>query len=262
MTYWSRPTSEVERIAHGPESFFLFLEVAVAELFKAAPGAVVFEELVYFGQQFGVPFSDADGPGFLLKRFQDGASGVGIFLPVLVGGHLVVDERVGFGLDDFEDAGGFHVEDEDLGVAQVFAGVEVASGALLDSDGFAGLIKIGDGLDRGVFADEQAEAGFQVGLGEINGLGALGRRGHGGEDEIDLAGLQRGDEPIKGGVLNFDFFAKVLGEGLGEVDADAGGLALLVGHFEGGIGEFHADDEFVVGGFLAGGEEEEWEQTE
>src|SRR2546421_5363468 len=82
-------TSEVERIAQTPESFFLLLEVMLPQFLKAALVAELLQELVHLVQQLGVLFAHSDGPGFLLEGLQEGAGRLRVALPVFEGGHLV-----------------------------------------------------------------------------------------------------------------------------------------------------------------------------
>src|SRR5262245_20226246 len=84
--------SEVERNVHLPESFFLFLQVAVAQFIKAATRAKIFQKRIYLLEQLGIPFAHADGPRFFLKRLEDRARGILVTLPVFEGGHLIVDK--------------------------------------------------------------------------------------------------------------------------------------------------------------------------
>ena len=92
-----------------------------------------------------------------------------------------------------------------------------------------------------------------VGLGEVDGLGALGGGGHTGDDEVDLAGLEGGDEAIEGVTLQLEGAAEFFGEFLGHADIDAIGLAFFVFEFKGRIGHVHADDEGIAGAFGGSG---------
>src|SRR5258706_588922 len=82
---------------------------------------------------------------------------------------------------------------------------------------------------------------------------AVVRGGHRGNDEVDLAGLERGDEAGEGQVLDFDRPPEPLAERVCEIDADAGRLAAGVAHLEWRIGQLHADDELALRGGGEGG---------
>ena len=56
--------------------------------------------------------------------------------------------------------------------------------------------------------------------------------------------LQRGNQAGEGNVLNADFAVEIFSpKAPGQIDADARGLALFVGHFKRRIRQFHTDDE-------------------
>ena len=119
----------------------------------------------------------------------------------------------------------------------------MAGRALFDDDVHARLVRIRDGLDVRLRANEQAEAGLQIGLREIDRLRALGVRRHGGNDEVDLAGLERGDEAAERNVFDHDLASERFAERVRKIDAHASRLALRVGHLERRIGQLHADDQ-------------------
>src|SRR5262245_3920762 len=102
-------TSEIERNPQLAKSFFLLLEVALPDRFKAVLCAKVLQEGIYSFQQFRISLADANRPELLLNRVEHCAGGVRVALPILVGGHLVINERVSLLLDYFKNAGGFLV---------------------------------------------------------------------------------------------------------------------------------------------------------
>src|SRR5581483_12207109 len=166
---------------------------------------------------------------------EDGAGGGRVAAPVFVGGNLVVNEGVGFALGDFKDAGVLFVKNKNMGAFDARLGIDVAGRADLDDHGAAGLIEVGDGLDGRIFIDKKAKAGCQVRIGEGDGFGALRRFCHGGNDEVNLVRLQGGNEAVEFDVLDLHRAVETLAEGVGEIDADAAGAALLIGHLEGRI---------------------------
>ena len=97
--------SEVEGIAQFSESLFLVLEVSPAQFIETAAGLIILEKLVHLFEQGVVALPEADGPGLLLKRFQNGTGRLLIASPVFVGRDLIVNEGVGLSLNDFENAG-------------------------------------------------------------------------------------------------------------------------------------------------------------
>ena len=59
--------------------------------------------------------------------------------------------------------------------------------------------------------------------------------------------LSAGDEALERHVLDLDGAMEVSAERVGHVDADAGRIAVRVGHLERRVIEFHADDEGLGG---------------
>jgi hypothetical protein len=87
-----------------------------------------------------------------------------------------------------------------------------------------------------------------IGLFFFTRMAALVGRGHGGDDQVDAAGFERGDEALERHVLDVDRAMEIGAERAGEIDTDAGGRAGRIGHLERGIVELHADDERRPGG--------------
>ena len=244
------------------EGGFFFGEIFFREAVEAAVGAELGEEGVHPGQQLVVALAQGDGPGLGLQRAEQGAGGARVAFGVLEDGHLVVDEGVGFALRDFKDAGAFFVEGEDTGLAEVGAGEDFAGGALADDDAASGLVEIFKTL-RGAGGGQQgAETGGEVGVGEGHRFGAFGGGGHGGDDDVDFAGLEGGDESGEGNIFDDERAAEMVGEGLGDFDRDAGGLAVRADCFEGRVGKIHADAEGRGIGSGRGedrGEKQDWD---
>ena len=67
--------------------------------------------------------------------------------------------------------------------------------------------------------------------------------------------LKRGNQTVKRDVLDFDFAPELFSQVPRQIDADAGGLALLVGHLKWRIGQFHADDQAVGRFWTAAGQQ-------
>lgn len=178
--------------------------------------------------------------------------------------HLVVEEGVRLALDDFQHGGGFFFEGKDFGVPDVCAGPDFSGCALADGEGPSGLVEIPEILDGGIFCDEKREADAQIGIRESDGLAALGGVGHGGNDAIDFACFERGDESGERDVFDADRASEVFAESPGEVHAHAGGISGSVNCLKRRVGQFHADDEFVRGfsGRASAGKGGEGEQAE
>ncbi len=105
-------------------------------------------------EQVRVVEAQADGPGFLGERLEDRARRFGVAPPIFVSGNLVIDERVGLPLHDFENAGVFLVEHKHARFFDVVGGIHMSGGALLDSDCAIGLVGIGNGLNGASLADQ------------------------------------------------------------------------------------------------------------
>ena len=126
-----------------------------------------------------------------------------------------------------------------------------------DQAAFSGRMGVVMQSDIRFGANEQAQAGLQIRVGELDCFGAFRRGGHGGNNQVDFVGLERRNEAIEWNVLDFDFTAQGFAEGVGQIHANARRMALRVGHLERRIGQFHANDELVVGWARAAVEETE-----
>ena len=217
-----------ERHAELFELRLLLGEPLVAEAIEAALGAEVREEGVHLRAQIVAALAQADRPRLLLKGREDGARRFGIFAPVFERGHLVDEEGVALPLRDFEDARRGLVEDQHARGLELLRGENVSRWCPSPrrSRGRRGRASAMDGMSL-AGGDEQAEAGPEIRLGEVDRLRALRRGGHRGNDEVDLAGLERGDEAGEGQVLNLDGLPEMRAERTGEIDAHAGGLRPL-----------------------------------
>ena len=131
-------------------------------------------------------------------------------------------------------------------------GVNETGRAALDGNLAAGLVHVGDGMDVGVRPDEQTNPGVHVGIRKVDGFAAFVGGGHRRDDEVDLARFERRDQAGEFRVLDVRLFVQVGGERLAEFDADAGRLVVFVGHLEGWIRQFHADDQLAARRFGPG----------
>lgn len=122
-------------------------------------------------------------------------------------------------------------------------GEDLAGGALAHDNGAARLVEIVETFCRAAGRHQGGEAGGKVGVGEGHRFGPLGRGGHGGKNDVDLAGFESGDESGEGDIFDDERACEVGGEGLGEFDRDAGGLTVRADCLEGRVGEVHADAE-------------------
>ncbi len=60
---------------------------------------------------------------------------------------------------------------------------------------------------------------------------------------MDSSCFQRGNQPVKGEVLNFNRAVEMCAQRVCEVHADSGWLSFFVCHFKRRISEFHSDDQ-------------------
>ncbi len=121
------------------------------------------------------------------------------------------------------------------------------SRARLDHNDHAGLIDVLDALDGAVLLDENGQPGVQVGIGKVDGLAPFIRRGHRGDNQVDPARLQRRNEALERHVLEVDRAMQIIGERMGEIDADPARIPRCVGHLKGRVIQFHADDKRLGG---------------
>lgn len=155
---------------------------------------------------------------------------------------LVVDEGGRLALNHFCNACGFAVQNQNFG-AREGAAEKVSGGALFHGDDEVFLVKRFGFCEANLFSGENGEAGAEVRGGECDRFGAFGGCGHGRQDEIDFSRSEGGNQSIKREVLDFERAFEVICQMVGEIDAQADWLSLGVRHFEGGVGEFHADAE-------------------
>ena len=75
---------------------------------------------------------------------------------------------------------------------------------------------------------------------------ALRRGGHGGNDEVDGAGAQRGDEAVEVNVAELHLASERLADFTPDCDVHAGDLARFIDELKRRIGGVGADDELVA----------------
>ncbi|MCY1427399.1 hypothetical protein D9M71_432450 [compost metagenome] len=145
----------------------------------------------------------------------------------------------------------------DVGELAQVAGLEVGlgivggRGAALHCQGLAGDVRLAlDGIV--VAADHQQEAAVVVAVGEVDGLLALFLDGDAGQGQVDVAGLQRGDDAVEIHGLELVLPAQLFGDGRPEVDVEAHVLVALF-ELEGHEGSVGGDQQFLVGGVGVGG---------
>ncbi len=80
------------------------------------------------------------------------------------------------------------------------------------------LVHVGDGGDGARLFHQDGKAGAQVGIGKVDRLAPLVRRGHGGEDQVDPAGLERRNQTLEGHVLDRDRAMDEIAQRMGQVD--------------------------------------------
>ena len=154
---------------------------------------------------------------------------------------MIIDERVGFALRHFQQAGGVLIElhdfcERELCFHQIDRGCsESGHDFLPGSIQFRG---IGNGR---VFRNEQRQSDFAVGIREIDGLAALWRVRHGGKDDVDFAGFQSGLEALKCDNFDLQWTSEFLSEGLCESYGHAVRFACGIRHFKRGSAQFHPD---------------------
>ena len=110
---------------------------------------------------------------------------------------------------------------------------------MADHDGAVGLVEVAEALRCAGCWHESRKSCGQIRLGKSDGLGSLGRRGHGRNNEVNFAGFERGDETGKGDIFNNEGPSETAGESSGQLDRDAGRRAVRSDRFEGGVGKFH-----------------------
>ena len=125
----------------------------------------------------------------------------------------------------------------------MFCGIQMTGGALFDNDAPARAVGVGDGSDAAFHPDQQTQAGAEIRNGEIDGLGAFRGDGHGGKDEVDLAGFQSWYQTVEREADDFDRPMETFSDGISKVHGNADRPPIFVAHFKRGIGEFHADAE-------------------
>lgn len=139
---------------------------------------------------------------------------------MLVDRELVVDEGVDLPLHDLEDGGGFLVEDEHLGllemglVAHAWPVVPFFTATLRPAWSRSVTALTGESLPT----KRQRPVSAYGSVKSISILRTLRRTGEGGNDEVDLARLEGGNETVEGEVLDLQLPAESLGDGLGEID--------------------------------------------
>ena len=106
-------------------------------------------------------------------------------------------------------------------------------------------LNILDRLNRRLFSDKHAKPVRHVAIGKCDLPSALRGVRHRRDDQINFAGLERGNDAVPLGVAKLKGAAKIFRQILGHADAYAIGLVIGTTHFEGRVGHFHADDKWL-----------------
>ena len=111
----------------------------------------------------------------------------------------------------------------------VVEGVELAGDARAGEVGKGGSVRV-----SAVLAHDDDQLAFIVGVGEVDGGHALGGGAHAGDDDVDVAGEQRGHQPVPLGLDDLDVIAQLFRHALGDAHVVAVGVsaAALDGHGE------------------------------
>ena len=167
---------------------------------------------------------------------------------------LVVHPGVDRAVDDLQHAGGVGVERHQLRLGQVLAAVLLAGGG--DAHGEPAPVRgeVSRAAHGRVLGGEDGEAGAHVRFGEVDRLPALFVGGERGDDQVDLAALQRGNEAVEVHVAELDRLAEAARNRLADGDADPADAAFGVDEFERRVGGVEADDEDVAPGAAEQGE--------
>src|SRR5437899_3896051 len=134
--------SKVKGDPHLLKGFLLFLQVFGAQAFETTLCPITRKERVHLRTESVIALTQANRPGFLLKRFKSGLGRVLMQLPMFKDGHLVVDKRLGFALHYLQNARVFLIERQNAGVAQVVLRIALSGGSLLHRDGVVFLVDI------------------------------------------------------------------------------------------------------------------------
>ena len=102
----------------------------------------------------------------------------------------------------------------------------VVEGVELAGDLRAGEVGKGGGLGvSAVLAHDDDQFALIVGVGEVDGGHALGGGAHAGDDHVDVAGEQRGHQPVPLGLDDLDVVAQFFRHALGDAHVVAVGVA-------------------------------------
>src|SRR5690606_32039579 len=116
-------------------------------------------------------------------------------------------------------------------------------GALLHADTLA-LQGFGGGFQTAAFARSQANRHDVHGLAEVDDLGTCLSSRHGGVGQIEFAGLQAGDQAVKGLIDRHALGVQALTDFVAGIDVKALQLATAVQKREGGVARFSGKTDF------------------
>ena len=226
------------------------------------------QDLVHGVFQLGVALDDGDADVDLafidlevvltVGEVQDGQVRVG-GTGTHGGGHVGADEVHGAGLNSHDHGGSALGLCHDLSALDLRQTVSVPDGALLSS---AGAGQLADALGLGllaVFLGYTHDGGVEVGACHVDLLHTTGGHGLAGDDGVDGAGVQGGDQagPLDG--LDFQLPAVGVADTLGDHHVIAVGIGAGVVHdghsavgvvglgpVVGGVSALHADGQHAV----------------
>ena len=162
---------------------------------------------------------------------------------ILPDAHLIIKEGIGLPLDDLKDSGGFLVENEHLRLLEMIRGPSLRRRPLTDSNRPTRMIEVIGSRQCGILPSQSRKTNRQVGIREGDALPALRGVGHRGEDDIDLSGQQRRDQPREGNILDPDGTMERFTQRHRKIDTHTRGLTISTDRLEGGIGKIHPHDQ-------------------
>ena len=244
------------------DSFSLLADVLVQDALHGAVGDELLQRAVDGLQQGGVVLGD--GGGVILHGVfgvQDGEAGALVGGHQSLGGLVIQDDAVHLAV--LQGLHGVRGLSEGLDLAQarvldVPGGIQEAGGAGLGADHVAGAVgeEVVHAGDLAALLDNDHLHAGGVAVREVHLLQTLVGDGHAGKTQVILAGLDAGDDGVKGDVGDLELQAQLVGDGLGDLHVDAHNgvtIVVLIGR-EGGLGG-HGEDAVHSGGeaSLAGG---------
>jgi len=145
-----------------------------------------------------------------LKRLKDRPCCVRVFLPGLEDRELIINEAVGLALRHFDSTRTLVVQDQQLHIPEVLDRIDIACGALFNSDLATGFVHVVDRPDVAVFVYKDSQPHRQVGIAEIDRFLAILRHRQRRNDHINFTRFQGGDQSVEWDVLESNGPVQVL----------------------------------------------------